>query len=106
MKMFHNLLFKFTLNDQKIENWSFNKAKLLEDGRFTAPVRIQNCKWPPKWEKSYFVICSAVFIALQIHCMYWPFTYEAKLTMMKETAHYTYKYIATKDKSKSGTLYV
>ena len=40
MKMFHNLLFKFTLNDQKIENWSFNKAKLLEDGRFTAPVRI------------------------------------------------------------------
>ena len=38
--------------------------------------------------------------------MYWPFTYEAKLTMMKETANYTRKYMATKDKSKRGTLYV
>ena len=36
--------------------------------------------------------------------MYWPFTYEVKLTVMKETENCTCKYIATK--SKSGTLYV
>ena len=74
---------------KKLKKWSFKKAKLLEDGRFSAPVRIWNCKWPPNKKKSYFVICSAVFIALQIHRMYWPFTYEAKLTVMKETANNT-----------------
>ena len=36
--------------------------------------------------------------------MYWPFTYEVKLTVMKETENCTCRYIATK--SKSGTLYV
>ena len=36
--------------------------------------------------------------------MYWTFTYEAKLTVMKETENCTCKYIATK--SKSGTPFV
>ena len=77
---------------------------LLQGGRFTAPVRILNCRWRPKQYKSYYAIYSAVFIALHIHCMYWPFTYEAKLTVMKETENCTCKYIATK--SKSEPLYV
>ena len=61
-----------------------------------------HCATPPL--SSYYAICSAVFIARHILCMYWPFTYEVKLTVMEETEYCTCKYIATK--SKNGTLYV
>ena len=48
--------------------------------------------------------CIMRFVTLHIHCVYLPFTYEAKLTVIKETENCTCKYIATK--SKSGILYV
>ena len=42
------------------------------------------------------MICSGVFIAIYIHSIYWPFSYDAKLTIMKETENFACNYIATK----------
>ena len=35
-------------------------------------------------------------MAIYIHSIYWPFSYDAKLTIMKETENFTCNYIATK----------
>ena len=35
-------------------------------------------------------------MTLYIHSIYWPFSYDAKLTIMKETENFTCNYIATK----------